>query len=144
MRHEFMENLLLRAAKQEQLVMAVRANNERHKAEREARTNKTGLKAREAALDQTNERKRTQTHNIYEKQQQLQESANDKAEKAKEIRQKKKEATLLAKEQLAESKKAAGIARRVDHIQRSVQKAELEDSQLKNRQQQREMVKAIK
>jgi len=141
MRHEFMENLLLRAAKQEQLVTAVRANNERHKAAREARTAKTGLMARDRALDQAESRKKTQTHNIYEKQQAMQEEANEKAERAKEMRQKKKEATMMAKEQLAESRKASGLQRRVSHIARSVQKAELEDSQLKMRQQQREAIK---
>jgi len=142
MRHEFMENLLLRAAKQEQLVTAVRASNERHKAEREARAQKAGLTARDRAIDMAEQRKRAQTHNIYEKQQLLQEDANEKAERAKDIRERKKEATMLAKEQLAESRRAAGLQRRVSHIARSVQKAELEDSQLKMRQQQRDMIKA--
>jgi len=141
MRHEFMENLLLRAAKQEELVTHVRTNNERHRLEREQRSAKLGMMSRERQLDQAEQRKRAQTHSLYEKQNQLQQLAAEKAEKAKEIRSKKKEASALAKEQLLESRKAAGLQRRVSHISRSVQKAEQEDGQLKLRQAQRDNIR---
>ena len=83
MRHEFMENLLLRAAKQEELVTQVKSNNERHRAEREDRHARAGLVARDRALDQAEQRKRSQTHHIYEKQSQMQSIAAEKAERAK-------------------------------------------------------------
>mmetsp|Transcript_22659 Transcript_22659/g.56261 ORF Transcript_22659/g.56261 Transcript_22659/m.56261 type:complete len:140 (+) Transcript_22659:1-420(+) len=136
-----MENLLLRAAKQEQLISSVKANHEKARSERQARAQKTDHFARDRALEHAEERKRSQTYNIYVKQQLLQDQANEKAERARQIREKRKEGAQMVKERLAEQRRVAGIQRRVSHITRAVQKAELEEIQLKMRQQQREAIK---
>ncbi|KAL3898617.1 MAG: hypothetical protein SGPRY_012806, partial [Prymnesium sp.] len=166
MRHEFMENLLVRAAKHEEAVSVIRNNNEKLRAERDARTHKTEVFARDRALEQAvlprytrvlipflardfvppfltqaEERKRAQSAIVYEKQQLLQDQANERAQRARKIRQKRKEGAQAVKEQLAEKRRLAGIERRVSHITRALQKAELEEFQLKVRQQQREAIK---
>lgn len=141
LRHEFMENLLLRAAKQEEIVAHVKYNKEVMVAERQERVARNGIIAKEKAAMQGEQRKNEQAHHLYAKNQAHQAIAAEKAAKAKEIRLKKKEAAALAKEQLIESKKVAGQQRRVSHIARSVQKAELEESSLKQRQAQRDLVK---
>lgn len=47
-----MENLLVRAAKHEEAVSVIRNNNEKLRAERDARTHKTEVFARDRALEQ--------------------------------------------------------------------------------------------
>jgi len=133
MRHEFMENLLLRAAKQEELVRNVRANNEVRKAERDAR-NARGAQMRAEKYGEVGRAKNHSTHRIYEKQQQMAEANQEKAAKAALIREQKQQAAEFAKAQLAAKRKEEGDARRVSHIKRSVNKADSDESALKSRQ----------
>jgi len=150
MRHEFMENLLLRAAKQEQLVMAARANSEMHKQLRDGRQKKVGLSAFGAAghatskQQETSERVRANATRMYQKQQLQQEEMQARKERAKTLREEKKKATEQAKERVAETRRAQGQSRRVELMALQMEKAETEDSALKAKAWQREVIRGGK
>ena len=67
MRHEFMENLLVRSAQQEELVKSVKLNNERRRAEREERRAKVRMEASTGVYELSEVEKRNKELRIKKK-----------------------------------------------------------------------------
>lgn len=134
MRHDYMNQLIARSAQQNELIRHVQANNARLRSDRARREAAQKSVWSQDRLQDLAENRRRESNTWREKQDALEFNAAKRADHAKRVRMVTQAEGKLAKSQLSEQRKAAGLERRMSYISRSVEKAAQEQDLIKSHQ----------
>lgn len=126
MRHDYMNQLIARSSQQSELIRHVQANNARLRSDRARReAAKTSVWSAERLRDLAESRRKEA--NVWRSQQAEEERVMVKRmEQTRHVRIRSQTDGRLAKTQLSEQRRAAGLERRMNYIHGSVQKAAAE------------------
>jgi len=135
MRHDYMNQLIARSAQQTELIRHVQGNNARLRADRARReAAKKSVWSQERLQDLAENRRKDA--NVWREKQEHEESvAAKRLDHAKQVRVGVSSGGKLAKSQLQDQRRAAGLERRMSYISRSVEKAAQEQDLVKAHQQ---------
>ena len=134
MRHDYMNQLIMRSSQQTELIRHVQANNARLRSDRARReAAKLSIWSQDRLQDLSQSRK-TEANAWREKHLAAEESMARRLEATKRVRLINQSEGKLAKHALSEQRKAAGLERRMSYISRSVEKAAQEQDIVRNHQ----------
>ena len=134
MRHDYMNQLIARSAQQTELIRHVQGNNARLRADRARRDAAKKSVWSQERLQDLAENRRKDANTWREKQEQEESLAAKRLDHAKQVRLRNQTDGKLAKSQLHDQRKAAGLERRMSYISRSVEKAAQEQDLVKAHQ----------
>ena len=134
MRHDYMNQLISRSAQQNELIRHVQANNARLRAERQRREQAGKSVWSQERLQELSDTRRKEASAWRKKHEAEEMNAAKLIDHAKRVRMTGQAEGKLAKTQLNEQRKAAGLERRMSYISRSVEKAAQDDMIVKNHQ----------
>jgi len=123
MRHDYMNQLIARSTQQNELIRQVQANNARLRSERARREASKQSVWSADRLQELAENRRRESDTWQEKREAEETTAAKRFDHAKRVRMTTQAEGRLAKTQLSEQRKAAGLERRMSYISRSVEKA---------------------
>lgn len=126
MRHEYMNQLLARSQQQTELIRSVQANNARLRTDRARREQAKRSIWSEGRLQDLAETRRNESNVFRERHEQEEQRYAKIQTQARAVRAGRDQGARIAKTQLSEQRKAAGLERRMSHISHSVEKAERE------------------
>ena len=135
MRHDYMNQLIARSAQQTELIRHVQSNNARLRADRARREAAKKSVWSQERLQDLAENRRKDANVWREKVDHEENVAKTRIDHAKMVRMSQQHGGRLAKTQLQEQRKAAGLERRMSYISRSVEKAAQEQELVKAHQQ---------
>ena len=134
MRHDYMNQLIVRSSQQTELIRHVQANNARLRSDRAKREAAKLSVWSQDRLQDLSEAHRSEANMWREKHMHEQEIMSKRVEATKRVRMQNQSEGKLAKTALSEQRKAAGLERRMSYISRSVEKAAQEQDLVRNHQ----------
>ena len=143
MRHDYMNQLIARSAQQNELIRHVQANNAKLRSDRARREAAQKSVWSQDRLQDLAEHRRRESNTWREKQDTIELNAARRVDHAKRVRMVTQAEGKLAKSQLSEQRKAAGLERRMSYISRSVEKAAQEQDLIRAHQVKRNERKSL-
>lgn len=134
MRHDYMNQLIARSSQQGELIRHVQANNARLRSERARREAASKSVWSQERLQDLAEHRRREANSWRDKIEHDEQKATQRREATQRVRITAQAEGKLAKTQLNEQRKAAGLERRMSYISRSVEKAAQEQDLIRSHQ----------